>query len=206
MGFHVILVDEQGGGSFGVALGCGNHVLGEFQQALRANILLCADAEYRIGFSCYDSEVESLADFVFGELAGVEEFLHQSVVVFGGLLDELLAEFFRLVAKLGGYFKVFTGAVGVLEMVVFHHEHVHESVESGSGVHGELHIYGLLPYSFLDRSLHVLPVGLFGVKLVDRDDEGEVLALGEAQHVFGSDLEALLGVDHEKSALADLEG
>ena len=203
---HVVLVDEQGRGAAFLDVRGRSYVLGELEQALHADVLLGADAEDRVGLAGGDAQVEALANLVLGEDALLEELLHQGVVEFGGLLDEGAAELLGHVRQAGGNLKVFAGAVGILEVVVFHLEDIHETVEAGADVDRELDIDALVAEGLLDGVLDVVPVGLLAVELVDGDYQRQLLAVSQAQEVLRADLDALLGVDHEHAALADPEG
>ena len=202
---NVVLVDEQGGGAVFLALGGGSHVAHELHQPLHADVLLAADAEHGISLAGLDAQGEAVADLLLAEGALLEELLHQGVVILGGLLDEFLAVFLGLVGEFCGNIELLAGAVGILEAVILHCEDVDESVEGHTGIGGELDVNHLAAEGFLEFSLNLFPVGLLGVELVHGDDHRELDLLGAADESFRSDLDSLLGVHHENTALADLE-
>ena len=206
MGLHIVLVDEQGGRTVLVALGSGNHVLGELEEPLDTDVLLCADAEHGISLAGHNSEIESLADFILGKHSGIEELLHQGVIVLSGLLDELLAHHLGLVLQLGRDIEVFAGAVGILEVIVLVGQDIHEAVEAGTYVDRELDINQLVAHSLLEGSLHSVPVCLVGIELIDSHHKRELLLGSEADDVLSADLDSLLGIHHKNTGLAHLEG
>ena len=87
-------------------------------------------------------------------------------------------------------------------MIVLVHKGIHEPVEAGAGIHGELDIHDLRAESLADRMLYSLPVGFLGIELVDGYYKGYLMLRRKAQEIVGADLDAVLCVEHKHAAVA----
>ena len=192
--------------SLGFALGgSGSHIDSEFHQAFHTDVLLAAEAENRQDFTAADTDAQTLADFILAQFTGLEEFLHQSLVVLGGTLDQFVAEVFGLRSKFGGNVFVFPLAHIVEKMIVAHFQHIDEAVKAHTGIHGELNDDGLLAERLFHSIQRTLPVGFLTIELVDGAQKRNVVGLGIALINLGTHLDTLLGVDHQDTGLANLE-
>ena len=112
---------------------------------------------------------------------------------------------FGLVSIFSGNLKLLEVAVLILEAIVLHGKYVHDTVETKTGIDRELDDGYLLLESFLKGVTGVLPVGLFGVKLVHSHDHRLIVLVSIAGENLRSNLNSLLGIDGEDSGLADFE-
>ena len=90
------LVNEQRCLARCIFLRSGSHFDEEFHKTLYADVLLAAYAEYRIEAAVYETDVETFVHLFLGELACVEEFLHQGLVALGCHFHQLGAHVFGL--------------------------------------------------------------------------------------------------------------
>ena len=176
------------------------HVHDELHEAADTDVGLGGDAEHREGFALDEAGAETLADLVGGQLHRLEEFLHQLVGTFGGLLHEFGAEFLSLVGIGGGDVELL-----VLGVVELHRDDVHEAFQAGTRVHGELAEDGLLAELLGDGVAHAFPVGLVVIQLVHGDDHGLAVLVRIAGEDGGADLDARRAVHHHDRALDNLE-
>ena len=102
VGFHAGFEEVDGSGAFGVELDFltarvmngrhfvnkGYYVAKEFHQTSYAHVLGSTNAEHGEDAARYHTFADAFAHFVFGELFGFKEFLHQPFVVFSGCLNE----------------------------------------------------------------------------------------------------------------------
>ena len=96
-------------------------------------------------------------------------------------------------------------AVGVLEAVHLHHQHVDERVEARSLVHRILHDDGFHARCRLDRLERRLEVGFVVVELVDDADDGFLENPGVARLDFAAYFPAVDGAVQEHAHVAYLE-
>ena len=178
-----------------------NDVDDELHQAADTDVLLGGHAEDGDRLALHQAGAETFADLVGRELHRLEEFLHQFVGTFGGLLHQLGTEFFGLVSVCGGDVEFF-----VLVVVVLHCDDIHEALEVEARVDGELAEDGLLAELLVDGSADAVPVGLVMVELVDCDDHRDIILVGVAGEEGRTDLDAGRAVHHHDGGVDNLEG
>ena len=181
------------------------HVDDELHQALGPDVPLAARAEDRHHLAARYADLESGADIVLREGSLVEVELHESLVVLGGHLHELLVERLGAFQLLGRNLELLAMAVVVLEAVHLHHQHIDERVESGALIDRILHQHGLYARGGLDRIEGGFEVGLVGVELVDHADDGFLEQACVTGLYLAADLPAVLCIEEEHADVADLE-
>ena len=70
-----------------------HHIAQEFHHAAHPHVLECGNAEYGVNRPVDQAFADTLAHFIFGEMSLIEEFFHQSLVVFSGCFHESLMQF-----------------------------------------------------------------------------------------------------------------
>ena len=193
---HVAAFDSLGN----LALRAGGHVDDELHEATGADIVLRGYAKYGNGLAGCEAGGEALADFVGGELHGVEELLHQLVGTFGGLFHKLGAEAFSFVGVCGGNVLLVAG-----EVVEFHRYDIHDAFQARSGSYGELAEDGLLAELLADGGANAVPVGLFVVELTHCDNHGDSVLVGIAGEDGGTYFHACSAVHHHHGRVDNLE-
>ena len=116
-----------------------NNIAKELHQAAHAIVAGGANAEHWEDRAGNHTLADAFAHLVLGELLGLEELLHQGLVVLSGGFDESLVHLGGLVELVGG--DVLDGGSAALGLprVLLHQQHVDDSVEVGAGLDGVLH-------------------------------------------------------------------
>ena len=146
------------------------------------------------------------AEFLLRQIALLEKFLHQRVVGFGDVLDELAVQFLylRLPFAGGGFLGVFAGAVGRVGHD-FVAQHVQHLVETRPGIHRHVHRKDVPPEMLLRRLQHRVEIHVLLVERVDDDHFREAVAGGVIPHAVGAHAEAVLRVNDDQREIADAQ-
>ena len=165
---------------------------------MHADVLQRGATEDRIAFKRDGSLANRGLDLVDGdEVGSLEERLHERVVEFGGLLQEIGSPKFRVVTKFfGNLFLVDfrTEFVGV-EVERLHLEQVDDSREVVAAADRNLHRDRIGSEPFLDGLEAVIEVGTELVHLVDEAQAGNVVPVGLSPDGLGLRLDAFLSVE-----------
>ena len=114
------------------------HLYRELHDTLHSDIPLCGKTEHRQHITGLAPYSYSLPDFVFSQGTGLEEFLHERIVILGGPFYQGCPELFGFRLVLFRNLEILAGAVFIGEMVIFHLQDIYEPVEGRTGVHREL--------------------------------------------------------------------
>ena len=104
MGFYSCLEEIERCGAIGIGLHLftlgihygghliheGNHVAEELHQTTNTHVLTCTYTEYGEYATAYHTLADTFAHLILGERLGLEELLHQSLIVLGSSLHECL--------------------------------------------------------------------------------------------------------------------
>ena len=194
----------------------GRHVLGgrqvvddTVQHRLNALVLEGGAAEDREGFLGDGELAHAGADVFLGQVAVLEELVHEFVVGFGGGFHELLVVLLGLVLEivrdLGG---VVLGAelLGAVPHVGLHLDQVDDAGEVVLGADRQLHHDRSGAQLLLDGVDGVVEVRAQLVHLVDEADARNAVLIGLTPHGLGLRLHALLAVEHGDGAIEHAQG
>ena len=194
----------------------GRHVLGgrqvvddTVQHRLNALVLEGGAAEDREGFLGDGELAHAGADVFLGQVAVLEELVHEFVVGFGGGFHELLVVLLGLVLEivrdLGG---VVLGAelLGAVPHVGLHLDQVDDAGEVVLGTDRQLHHNRSGAQLLLDGVDGVVEVRAQLVHLVDEADTRNAVLISLTPHGLGLRLHAFLAVEHGDGAIEHAQG
>ena len=184
----------------------GNDVAQEFHEASHAHVLACADAEDGEDAAGDQSLADALAHFVFRELFGLKELLHESFVVFCCRFHEGFVHGLRLFELVGGDFLHDGFATFFLPREFFHENHVDEAVESRTGGEGILNGHHFGAVDVLQVVENQLIIAVFMVELIDEEDDRLAEFLGVAEVVLCSHLDTESTVEQKQRSVGNIEG
>ena len=147
-----------------------NDVAQEFHHAAHAHVLGGAHAEYRVDRAVDQALADAEAQLVLRQLLGLEEFLHQRLVIFGGSLDQGVVQLLGAVVLLGGDFLNLGSAAVGTPGEFLHDQYVDDRVEACAAGQRILDRGDLRAEDLAHLLDNVLVVGFFAVELVERED------------------------------------
>ena len=195
------LEDEEARRGGRIALRGRSDVDDELHQPADADVGLCGNAEDRHRLAAEHTGGQTLADLVGGKLHRFEEFLHQFIGTFGGLLHQFGAKLLGLVRIGGGNVEFL-----VLRVVELHRDDIDDAFEARARVDRELAQDRALAEFLAESGTDAVPVGFLMVELVDRDDHRLAVLFRIAGENRRTDLHASRSVHHEDGTLDNLEG
>ena len=184
----------------------GNDVAQEFHETSHAHVLACADAEDREDAAGDESLADALAHFVFRELFGLKELLHESFVVFCCRFHEGFVHGLRLFELVGGDFFHEGFAAFFLPREFLHENHVNEAVEARAGGEGVLNGHHFGAVDILQVVENQLIITVFMVELIDEEDDRLTEFLGVAEVVLRSHLHTESAVEQKQRSVGNIEG
>ena len=128
---------------------------------------------------------------------------HELFIAFGDVFHGQVAQQAHVVAQIGGHVAFADGAV-FAKGIGFAGQHVHITGKGLALTDGHLQGHGLDAQGGQAVKSH-LEVGAVAVHLVDDEDGGQVLGVGEVPEFFGQGAHAVHGVQHEDHAVHALE-
>ncbi len=184
--------------------GCRDVLADELKQTVDTEVLLGRGAEDGEEVALVYSEFQGLSEFLRGEVAILEIFLHEGIVGSGCFLNKGHAHLLGLVGILSR--NVGFGHLAIGEGKHFVGHNIDHLIEAEAGVGGELQHGALATEVVFQLVDGVVEVGFLGIKVID-DEEHRGVELGcIAVGNLGADLHTTLGVDHDDGSFDHVEG
>src|SRR5690606_2973210 len=156
------------------------------EHALHALVLECRTAQHGLDFASNGARAQTQVDFVFGELACFQVFVHELFVGFSGRLDQLFVPFVGRIDQVGRNINVFElGALaGFVPDNTFH---AYQVDNTGKGVFSpdrdhDRHGIGL--ETQLELVIYLEEVRAGAVHLVDERQTGYAVLVGLTPYGF----------------------
>ena len=182
-----------------------HYVAEELHEASYAHVLTGAYAEHGEYGACNEALSDAFSQLVLGEGLFLEEFLHKTLVVFGGSLYERLVQFHCLVHFLGRYIFDDRSTAFRLPRVFLHEEHVDERVESCSSGDRVLYLYAFRTIDVLHGRDKRVEVALVAVELVDKEYHRLLQLFSVSEVVLRAYLGTVLSVDEDHGLVSHVE-
>ena len=183
-----------------------NNIAQELHQAAHAIVAGGTNAEHWENRTGNHTLADAFAHLVLGEFLGLEELLHQGIIVLGSSLDEGLVHLGSLV-NLAGWDILNDGSrIIVLVGKLLHQDHVDDLMEILTGLYRILYGDALVAVCQLEILYKSLEVTLSVIKTIYEEDHRLVHLLGVTEVVLGTYLQAVATVDQKNGGIGNCHG
>lgn len=182
-----------------------NNIAQEFHQTANTHVTRCTNTEYGEDATRHHTLADTFTHFIFGEVLGLKEFLHQALIVFGSSLDECTMQFVSFVKFLCGDILDDRFATLGSPREFLHQDNVDECVEAFTSSDRVLHRHDLRTVDGLQLVQDGIIVTVGRVQLVDKEDDRLIEFLGVTEMVLRADLGTEVAIDEEHGSICNVE-